>query len=1018
VSLTPAQQEAVTSWRRGDVCVVAGPGSGKTRVLVDRIRWLVDAKGLEAGAILAITFTKKAAASMKSRLVAGAANRKQRREFERAWISTIDAFCARFLRENAIAAAVDPDFEILEPSDADLELHDALDQALNEAFEEDPESTFRFLHAFYGTEQAGETGLTKIHDEFARAIQAFRGMGREPFEIRQVDHPYPAERTWAVDVLRRALARYEERKRRLGRLDFPDLTIQAIRLLKEGVALPSRFEHILVDENQDTNPLQERLMKALQAAHQRERDKPTLFAVGDLNQSIYAFRHARPEVFRAYRRRVETEGGHPIELLENFRSRPEILAAAEALTRGADGVEPRRLSAGRAFAPKSEPSIEVLLTRSPQRDGFEARWIAARLLELRQSLRISVRPATPGGPVRDRAPRWGDFAILSRTNTRSNPKLDHFAEALRAAGIPYQLTAGRNFFSAEEVRDLLGALRLLDNPRDEIRLAAAMLSPLGGLDELALARLKADKRNLAEALRKPGGDHPPAELAKIERFRALLDRFRAQREDVRADILLSRLVAESGYEAWLLTQPGGVHRAANVAKLIAMVGRTDDGASSYREVIERIEQRRQLSAGESEASAPEEPADAVHLMTLHSAKGLEFPVVVMPSLQAPGNPRSPSLLATAKAGLGGRWLDAAGEKTEDAAYAQAHKDRKTAENQEEDRLFYVGMTRAEEHLILSACWGGKPRRDFSARRLDAFGIDLQPLDKEPHEITLHGCRIRLLRTDQEPPELTAEPTEIARQTAELVDPLPPGGQADSAAAITSISLFADCPRKYYLSRYLGLETAAKPQPDADLADSDPSAGELGREVHEILAGLAKPGDGEAAELARVFTQSALGQRAAAAAEASRERKLLFPVGERLLRGIVDLVFSDNEGRVLVDYKTDRVDSAAQARERSEPYALQLQLYALALARAGEKPERAVLHFLRPDVLVDVDLSPAGLELAERRVEEFFSAQRQQRFEVRPAERCRRCPHYRTLCPAVIPQLEAEKPPPGTQFSLF
>ncbi len=1013
MSLTAAQQEAVTSWRRGDVCVVAGPGSGKTRVLVDRIRWLVEAKGVEAGEILAITFTKKAAASMKNRLVAGAANRKQRREFERAWISTIDAFCARFLRENAIIASVDPDFEILEPSDADLELHDALDQALNDAFEEDPEATFRFLHAFYGTDQAGETGLTKIHDEFAGAIHAFRGMGREPFELQQADHPYPAERTWVIDVLRRALERYEERKRRLGRLDFPDLTIQAIRLLKEGVALPGRFEHILIDENQDTNPLQERLMKALQEANRR--NKPTLFAVGDLNQSIYAFRDARPEVFRAYRRRVETESGHSIELLENFRSRPEILAAAEALTRGADGVEPRQLSAGRAFAPKSEPSIEVLLARSPQRDAFEARWIATRLIELHQSLRISVRPATPDGPVRDRAARWGDFAILTRTN----PRLDYFAEALRTAGIPYQLTAGRSFFDTEEVRDLLGVLRLLDNPRDEIRLAAAMLSPLGGLDELALARLKSDRRNLAEALRKPVGDHPPAELSKIERFRALLDRFRTQREDVRTDILLSRLVAESGYESWLLSQPGGVHRAANVAKLIAMVSRSDDGESSYSEVIDRIEQRRHLSDGESEAGAPEESADAVHLMTLHSAKGLEFPVVVMPSLQARGNASSPSLLATAETGLGGRWLDAAGERTEDAAYAQAHRERKTADSDEEDRLFYVGMTRAEEHLILSACWGGKPRRDFSAKRLDAFGIDLQQLDEKPQEISLHGCRIRLFRTDQEPPELTAKASEVARQGPVMVEPLPPVGQADSAAAVTSVSLFADCPRKYYLSRYLGLENAAKQEPDTDFVDSpDQSAGELGRTVHEILAGAAKPSDGEAAELARIFTESALGQRASAAPEAARERKLLFPVGERLLRGVVDLVFSDREGRVLVDYKTDQLRTPAEARERSAPYALQLQLYALALSRAGEKPDRAVLHFLRPDVLVDVDLSPAGLELAERQVEEFFQAQHERRFEVRPAERCRRCPHYRVLCPAVIPAPEAEKPPPGTQFSLF
>lgn len=1023
MSHTDKQREAITSWRRGDVCVIAGPGSGKTRVLVERVRWLVEEKGVDPAEILAITFTKKAAASMKARLVGAAAgNDELRRNLERAWISTIDAFCARLLRENALQAAIDPDFEILEPADAALELQAALDAALNEAFDADPAAAFRFLHAFHGSDQIVDPGrLTKIHAELAGVIEAFRGIGQAPFEIPQLDHPYPAERRWALAACRRALELFGEAKRAAGRLDFGDLTLRAIELLEAGAPLPARFRHVLVDENQDTNPLQERLLRALQNADKN--DRPTLFAVGDLNQSIYAFRDAKPQVFRDYRARVQEQGGHGVELLENFRSRPEILAAAELLTEKAPGVEDRRLIAERPFAPLDSPALEVLIVRSEgDKLKAEAAWTAHRVTELKRSLRISVRPDAPDAPPRTREARWKDFAILGRTHS----DLDAFAEALRDGGVPYQLSAGRGFFDAEEIRDLLGYLYVLDNPRDEVRLAAALRSPLGGLDELAILRLKAAKVNLADGLRR-ALEGPAAEVERVRRFRELLDRFRAEREQVSPDALLARIVAATGYEAWLIDQPGGAQRLANVAKLGRILAALDDGRRSYHEILERLAERRGEVDGETEASVPEDASDGVHLMTLHAAKGLEFPVVFMPSLHR-GSGGSSSFLVSAEAGLGGRWLDAAGEKLEDAAYQAAHAALKQSEAEEANRLFYVGLTRAEERLILSASWGSSVRRTGSSKHLEKLKIDLNAVDAAPIEGERKGVRFRLFRTWGSPPPFSIEPLEAERFQLPRLEPFPPGGQADAAAAVTAVSVFSDCPRRYYLSRYLGLEeepTAGdtdgeEPPFDVEAADAEPTgiatAGELGQAVHEILAGLREPGEGEAARLAGVFQAGALGRRAAAAPEVSRERKVLFPVGERLLRGVIDLVFADGEGRVLVDYKTDKV-STGGLDERARPYALQLQLYAVALERAGEKVDRAVLHFLRPDRLVEVDLSPAALQRAEEAAQELFAAQQSQKFETRPAPRCRRCPHYRNLCPAELPS-PREPVAPGTQYSLF
>ena len=1008
------QQEAIASWRRGDVCVVAGPGSGKTRVLVERVRWLVESQGVDPGEILAITFTNKAAAGMKARLASAAAgSQRLRRELDRVWISTVDACCARLLRENALRAGVDPDFEIIEPFEAAIGLQTALDAALNEAFDADPSAALRFAEALHGAADGGtdRTQLTPVHGALSAAIRSFRAIGQAPFELPQPDHPCRAERRWAVHVCRRALALHQETKRAAGRLELSDLTLRAIELLRAGAPLASRFRHVLVDEQQDTNPLQERLLRALRDACKDA--EPTLFAVGDPNQSIYAFRDAKPQVFRDLRDRIQQQGGHAIELLENFRSRPEILTAAALLTDGAEGVEARTLRAERGFVPKPAPSVEVMIVRSDRGRRAEAAWVAHRLVELRRSLRISVRPEAPDRPIGAREARWRDFAILGR----AHDILDPFADALAQSGVPHQRGAGRGFMDAEEIRDLAGYLRLLDNPRDEIGLAAALRSPLGGLDDESILRLKASAGNLAEALARPF-DGPTGQAERLIRFRRRLERFRAEREDVPPELLLARVLAETGYEAWLLAQPAAGRRLANVAKLRRLLADLDDGRRSYRNIVEALADR----GAEAEASPPEDAADGVRLMTLHAAKGLEFPVVCLASVQAPGGGAAPpSLLVSAEHGLGGLWVGADGKPFADQSHAATAAANRQARAEESHRLFYVGLTRAEEHLILSAAWGTSNRsvsRKGFAARLGGLGLDLaelQAIDAAPVERRIQDLRYRLFRTAAEPPPVEIEPLETEASRIPGIEPFPAAGQADDAAAVTAVALFADCPRKYYLSRYLGLEAPAQELSAAgDAVEGTPGA--LGRAVHEILAGRRAAGADEAGQLAGVFLASPLGRRAAAAPHVWRERTLLFPVGERLLRGVVDLVFADDAGRVLVDYKTDNV-AAEEVAERAGRYALQLQLYAVALERAGETTDRAALHFLRPDRLVDVDLSPTALARAEAIALELFAAQQNQRFELRPGAGCRRCPHFEGACPAAPPSVPGPAGPAG-QLSLF
>jgi ATP-dependent exoDNAse (exonuclease V) beta subunit len=1096
VNLTDKQTEAIESWQRGEVSVVAGPGSGKTTVLVEHFRWLVEQRGVSPRHIVAITFTEKAANNMHERLVREAATDDLRKEFQRAQISTIDAFCNRLLREHALEVGLDPDFRILDPSEQEVETRRAAGEVLNEIFAADPEATYEFLGAFAGSNRyADEFQISHVHDQFYQLYVAVRAWDGKPFvqeadqaeayrdlvsalqaeavkrgskhlenmalaapragavlTPEQLEWLQQAEQTiafmttlgkgkslpkktgedlikiaqsarlsashgrarrWVVRVVERIAEVYGAWKRANGALDFPDLVEQSVRFLDSQPELRSQFHHILIDEYQDTNTSQAQLARLLRG--DSNDGSRVLYAVGDINQSIYGFRHADPEVFRDYRRQVERDNGHVVELRTNFRSRPEILKAVGAILHGAGGIEPHELTAGEQFPPKSIPSVEILIVRGRVDEDPEAHekremlHTAARIFELHETLRVGKPPR----PV-----RWSDFAILLRTHEQ----VSRFAAQLRDTGVPYQLSAGRGFFQAPEVRDLVHFLRILRNPRDEIGLAAVLRSPLAGLSDAALLRMKLAARNLAESLQNP----PPLDAddtAKLDRFRVRFDYCRRVRDDVPADLLLSRLLAESGYEAWLLTRAGGLQQAANTQKLLSIIRsllRAHD--LPFAQLIERLERLQEVGTPETEASVPDSAEDAVHLMTMHAAKGLEFPVVFLPAIGRGQRFESDPLLYSLQDGIGVSWLNAAtGESFSDAAHLAIREKRKEQEGHESDRLFYVAMTRAEEHLVLSASFKttttktGKDSitvQHWSKYVRDNLDIEFKEVDDHPRTEQRDGWQFRLFRTTQDPAEPRPVLEHPQQSVAAFVERAEPGNQSDSEAAVTSVALFAGCPRRYFLSRYLGFtekraeasgrasETRA-PDDAAAWEPDETDATELGQQVHAVLASALAPDriSAEALRLVGNFQASELGKQASAADTAAREQHLTFAIGGHLLRGQIDLWFEQAGRRVLVDYKTDQVDPE-EARERLRTYGLQLQLYTLALEQAGGKrPTQAVAYFLRPNLALDVDVGEQALERARDAVRQFFSAQAKVEFPLRVGEHCLRCPHYRGLCPA-------------------
>jgi ATP-dependent exoDNAse (exonuclease V) beta subunit len=1070
VRFTPAQLAALDIARsRQDTCIVAGPGSGKTTVLVEYFRRLVEA-GADPLRILSITFTEKAAGNMRDKLARAFADNPERRaRLERAWVSTIHGFCARLLREHAVFAGIDPEFGVADELEAWRMRQESIAAALEELFGErpaavralirglsSPEFEPAVLSAYDAMRGAGKrvedlaafatpadeadiatpldalrrdslAGWTATQKQYLAGVLEAAGRvrsapgplagleaigkflcnlnkckrGTAAYELvrqlreaigqstyRFITELYAPERKTLIDLLARFDRLYRARKRSAGLLDFADLEEFAVRLLEERPDVRTRvveqFDYVLMDELQDTNGQQAHLLKLVCPPDR-------LYAVGDINQSIFGFRHAEPREFAEFRDAVARRGRRLVELTENFRSRPEILSAVETIAAGAEGLEPRPLQAARVFETERPVCVEVIGVSAADIDDalrLEARWVARRIEELTGGEGFAFQ----------------DCAVL----VRNTEVIGEFSAAFDEAGIPYLVNRGRGFYEAREVNDAVHLLRVIANPRDEIALVTVLLSPLVAVSDEALLRLKSASGDMADALARlrpaDAAGFDREDHARLCRFRDRLHEWRLRREYVTFDRLLMAALDESGY-----CPEAGARGAANLDKFLAQA-RVAAGRMSLDEFVEELAWVRASNPREPDAP-PEDSADAVRVMTVHSAKGLEFPVVFVAALHKGTDTDPPVVAFSPRVGLGARWRNPAKsggrEEKGDLFQHALRQERHEREAEEGNRLLYVAMTRAEQHLVLSFSGNGRKPANWAelvVRNLEVGHalacpvVTLTAPDGKP-------WNLRLLLTDRAPEPLvriTAAPPLAApapREAAALPPPLPLAGQPDANATVTALAKFANCPRAYYLGEYLGFE--GRPRGTAETAEAGAlTAAEFGSQVHALLAGTKlADADPEAVRLAETFRRSPLGKRVARAGRIEREFDFLMAVEGLVTRGQVDLWFEEGGELVLVDYKTDAV-SAAEAHRRAGDYALQLRLYAMAVERiAGRPPDRAWLHFLRPNALVEVDLAPSLLEPPEAVVRDFEQAQARLEFPLREGDHCHRCPFFRDLCPA-------------------
>jgi ATP-dependent DNA helicase UvrD/PcrA len=954
------EQRAAVTHGEGPLLIVAGAGTGKTQVVTRRVAWLIASRRARPEEILGLTFTDKGAAEMETRV-----DQLVPYGWVGATLSTFHAFCDRMVREHAVELGLTSKLRVETPAEILVFLREHLFELGLERYlplGRPDEHLAALVQVF---DRARDEDVTpERYREFAERLAAEAG-----------EDPARRDRADAELEKARAYAAYQRLLLEHGRVDFGSQISLGLRLLRERAHLrreyQERFRYVLVDEFQDTNHVQFELVRLLAGGRRN------LTVVGDDDQSIYRFRGAKVENMTGF---LDAFPGARVQVLRrNYRSGQTILDRAHRLIRhnDPDRLEARdpvaydkRLTAVRG--PAGEVEHHAYATGSDEADAVTGE-IAGMLA------------------AAERTPR--EIAILARTHRH----LDPFALALRAAGVRFQRASAAGLYQRPEIELCLNVLRTVADPDDGPAAFGVLGDPLFAVDAVDLARLGAAARRrnaglLRVAAAAAGAGEPelgPASAEAILRFAALHAELAAMATRRPTADVLYRFVTESGLLAMLSAAEGpeGAEPVQNLNKLFGIVVRVGPLLRSDRVPHFMAHLDLLIEAGDDpQAALPDLDEEAVQLLTVHNAKGLEFAVVYLTQLvqqRFPLLPRSDPLPFPPELQRG------AG-------------DPKVEHLQEERRLFYVAMTRARDRLVLTHAedYGGKTLRRTSGFVIEA--LELAGRTRTAAAASPLESIARFAPNAPAPPTATRIP---ADQQLHLSH-----GQIDD---------FLTCPLKYRYAHVLQVPLATDPvamygiavhhairvylqhrvkgipiEPEAVLEAFDSAwsgEGFYSRE-HEERRRAA----GREALLRFVAREQAAGRTPLAV-----EMEFRFGVDRDLVSGRWDRIDETAEGIVLVDYKTTEVADAATAADRARRSLAreQLGLYALAYRETrGVAPARVQLHFVGSGVVGEAAVDAPHLENARARVRVAAAGIRRGEFPAQPdPNHCRFCPYSR-LCP--------------------
>ena len=974
--LSPEQAAAAHAGPEGAFLIAAGPGTGKTYTATERFCWLVE-QGVAPDRILTLTFNERAAEELRQRIARALSSRRPDlgpEVLDGAWIGTFHGVCARLLDEFAYLVGAPRELRVLDETGQRLfeqELIARLRSGATAPFDPDSfaalavedlddllRSGLRFLLKLKGrgiTPERFRKRAQELHAAHWTSAPGTNGSGG----------PDPARaEAEAIEVLSVIYKTYEDALRLEGLRDFDDLILQVIdaleRISEFRRRCRERFRYVLVDEFQDTNRIQLDLIRLLAADH-----FGNVAAVGDAKQSIYGWRDAEIENIRS------RFPGRRLPLTQNRRSYQGILdCATDFIRRDPDFASEPDLVATRGSAPRpalggGQGGAPVTVIMAP-----DSRTEARSLAQAIRRLHVSGRA-------------FADIAILAHS-IRMLPR--EFEDELRRQGIPYVTSGGSGFFDRQEIKDVLALLRLAENPMDDGALVRLLQGPIVRLSDDGMYRLAARRSGRSgmrlrdcfeESARDGFPEMAPKVASEATRLIALTDRLGGLRDALTVADILNRLLEESGYLRWaeLRAQRDGSPRALlNLRKVFQLAGRfeRDLALAGIGDFVRHLDQVIDAELPVGEAAEAAGTSEAVSLLTIHSAKGLEFPVVFLVNLRPP-RPRDTERLFFDPDRLGFVMKMWRGEKHPRFNETSPGAPAVALAVGERRRIVYVGMTRAKDALYVTAT-----RDEPTAHEIGANGA-------EEHD---HFAEILswALANPQSASVVEAEQLELPAMR-------PSNGHVDGGHAVVSAVLdrleklqprdgepihvesrdvelsfsqlhdFEVCPVRYRFSQEWRV-----PAPPDDLQPRFVQAAgstELGSAVHEALAAWHASGGDllgmyRGPEAGREMLERYLAQPIAQARTLAVEVGFNMRIGTTRVRGLVDRICEVDGRPVLVDFKTNATLDASLLAA----YSVQLRLYGLAAHRGllpcGPDP-RLVLFDMRRGQAREIEPDDASVE---------------------------------------------------------
>ncbi|HHX99561.1 TPA: ATP-dependent helicase [Candidatus Dojkabacteria bacterium] len=1031
IRLNENQKKAV-EYKDGDLLIIAGAGTGKTAVITQRILHIIKNEWAKPSEILALTFTEKAAEEMQIRV-----DQEMEYGYDEPVISTFHSFCDRILREDGYNIGIDGDYSLMSAAQSYI-------------------FTRRHIYDLGFKTLLPKGNPTKFINDFLDHISKLQNEDVSPEEYieyaKQLPHNTDVEKEEYVksNELAQAYKKYADLKIENSRLDFGDLILLTIKLFREKKSIlekyRKRFKYILVDEFQDTNYTQNVLVNILKKGVGEKEDKnstPCLTVVGDDDQSIYKFRGAA--ISNILQFKEEYPDAQEIVLTENYRSRQEILDASHTLIKHNDpnrlevteGIN-KKLVAKAAFAEDSN-AVNLMVSHN---ENYEAERVAEEILKLTgySELRGSIEDRSSQtfdekgqstlldslDGTKEAKYKFSDIAILVRANTHA----DGFIQTLRNKGIRYKLGGARGLYFRPEIKNIISFLRVLVDYKDEVSMFGLLtmktwnLTPREYMELIMLA--KEEKMSMLEFLEsewkvKIGSDEKqdfknidsniidkvlsPEAIAGVSSLLLLLDvsakKIKEQKSLV--DILYD-FVMESGYINEFLEEDTSENLFAigNINKFFELVKNyeKDNPDSNIYEYVEFLNYSIQTGESPLVDQIGMEELDAVNILTVHSAKGLEFPVVFLVNLVSdrfPSRSRKDALPIP----------DTLVKETilRDISEAESNL-------QEERRLFYVGATRAKERVYFTAAqyYGEAKRRKkpsiFLQEVLDRSVDEDFTTKIEEDDMMDDVTSLRNMKKGQEQDVLIEDSKNLVKRFS-----------------YSQLNTYEGCPRKYEYAYVIRIPTRGTP------------ATAFGSSVHNTLddfysllkkskEGLGGIVDTPTKEDLLSFYEKNWISKGYDSREQENARKR---EGEEIMERYYDKVFSEDEnpflleesfaihlGEVVFSGKIDRIDlvqeqdgikevcivdykTGADKTDADIKKDLQLPLYALvAEEKLGLKVVGAKYVFVESGNVAEVDVSQAKRELAKESVLDVLEKIQKGEFTATPSFGCRFC-DFNTIC---------------------